>query len=197
MANFILIGVCIIVGYLVQNFTKLPRDAYKGVNAWIINIALPAVSFKYLPHIQWSKALILPALMPLIVWFCAWIYISSYASINKIDKKTKAGLQLVTGLCNTSFVGFPLIIAYFGAEQLSIGVICDQVTFTLLSTAGIIVALRASGNANPSVTTIVKKVISFPPFCACIAASASRRVSCRGITSVRSARVAWTCGRMS
>ncbi|MFT3701855.1 MAG: AEC family transporter [Agriterribacter sp.] len=170
MANFILIGLCILAGYLLQRFTNLSPDAYKGVNAWIINLALPAVSFKYLPHIQWTTALLLPALMPLLIWFCAWLYIKAYANRNNLDKATTAGLRLTTGLCNTSFVGFPLITAYFGAQHLSIGVICDQVTFMLLSTAGILVALRASGNETPSLKTITKKVIAFPPFIACIAA---------------------------
>lgn len=169
MANFLLIGICILAGYLLQRFSTLSADAYKGVNAWIINLALPAVSFKYLPHIHWTKDLLLPTLMPLVIWFCSWIAVTVYASVRKLDTYTKAGLRLTTGLCNTSFVGFPLIIAYFGAQQLSIGVIADQVTFMLLSTAGIIVALRASGNAQSSVTTIAKKIIAFPPFVACIA----------------------------
>jgi malate permease and related proteins len=169
MANFLLIGICILAGYLLQRFSTLSSDAYKGANAWIINLALPAVSFKYLPHIHWTKDLLLPALMPLIIWFCSWIAVTVYASARKLDAHTRAGLRLITGLCNTSFVGFPLIIAYFGAQQLSIGVIADQVTFMLLSTAGIVVALRASGNAQSSANTIVKKVIAFPPFVACIA----------------------------
>ncbi len=169
MANFVLIGVCILAGYLLQRFSSLSADAYKGVNAWIIHLALPAVSFKYLPHIHWTKDLLLPALMPVMIWLCSWIAVSIYASARRLDNHTKAVLRLTTGLCNTSFVGFPLIIAYFGAQHLSIGVIADQVTFMLLSTAGIIVAIRASGNEQTSAINIIKKVLSFPPFVACIA----------------------------
>ena len=113
MANFLLIGICIVAGLLVRRFTAIPADAYKGVNALIINLALPAVAFKYLPHIQWTKSLILPAAMPVIVWLCGWMYVKVYAFKAKLDKQTENGLKLVTGLSNTSFLGFPLNILLF------------------------------------------------------------------------------------
>jgi predicted permease len=168
MTNFILIGLCIAAGFLLKRYAALPKDAHKGVNAWIINIALPAVSFKYLPHIEWNKSLLLPILMPLIIWICAWLYIKIYAGCNIISRQTKAALHLSTGLSNTSFVGFPLTVAYFGEKELSTSVICDQITFATLATAGILLALNASGNNNPSPSSIIKKIISFPPFVACI-----------------------------
>lgn len=170
MTNFLLIGLCILAGLLVKRFTKLPPDAYKGVNAWIINLALPAVSFKYLPHVQWSKNLLLPALMPVIIWLSGWCYIRAYAHAAKLDKRTEAGLKITTGLSNTSFVGFPLILAYFNEQALGVAVICDQVTFLLLSTAGIIVALNASEGSSLSAGAVINKVLKFPPFIACITA---------------------------
>lgn len=63
MANFILIGLCILAGILFRKNKVLPKDAHKGINAWIIYLALPAVSFKYLPHITFTKDLLLPAFL--------------------------------------------------------------------------------------------------------------------------------------
>ncbi|MCO5239333.1 MAG: AEC family transporter [Chitinophagaceae bacterium] len=170
MTNFLLIGICIVTGLLLRRYTKLPADAHKGVNALIINLALPAVSFKYLPHLQWTKAMLLPAAMPVIVWLCGWLYIHIYASKAGLDKQTESGLKLVTGLSNTSFVGFPLVAAYFSNDALGIAVICDQVSFILLATAGVVVAMNASEKHALSVASISRKVISFPPFIACVAA---------------------------
>lgn len=170
MVNFLLIGICLLAGMLLRRFTTLPADAHKGLNAFIIYLALPAVSFKYLPHIQWSTSLLIPALMPVVLWLCAWVYIRVYAGIAKIDKKTENGLKLTTGLSNTSFVGFPMVIAYFGEHALSVAVICDQVSFLLLSTAGIIVALNASDEHTLSTSLVINKVLRFPPFIACILA---------------------------
>lgn len=168
MSNFLLIGLCILVGYLLQRSKKLPADSFKAVNAWIINLALPAVSFKFLPHIQWGKTLLLPILMPVIVWAAAWVYITLYAARKKLDEPTKAGLLLTTGLSNTSFVGFPLVIAYFSGAELSIAVICDQVSFLLLATIGVVVALHVSGEERISAAMLAKRIISFPPFIACV-----------------------------
>lgn len=170
MTDFMLIGICILVGFLLRRYSNLPHDAHKGVNAWIINMALPAVSFKYLPYIEWNRSLLLPLLMPVIIWLGAWLYIKIYASRNVIGKETIAALRLLTGLSNTSFLGFPLTVAYFGEKELSTAVICDQVTFMTLATAGIFLAIKASGQAKFSPGVIAKKIFFFPPFIACIAA---------------------------
>ena len=148
----------------------LPADAFKGINAWIIYLALPAVSFKYLPHIHWSTQLLLPALMPVIVWSGAWVYTWLYTSRQQLPKSTLAALKLSSGLSNTSFVGFPLVMAYFSDKELSIAVICDQVTFLLLSTAGVFVAIQAEGKRELPLKKIVKKVFRFPPFLGCLGA---------------------------
>ncbi|HRQ49360.1 MAG TPA: AEC family transporter, partial [Agriterribacter sp.] len=68
------------------------------------------------------------------------------------------------------FVGFPLIAAYFSDDALGIAVICDQVSFILLATAGIVVAMNASEKHTLSAAAVIRKVVSFPPFIACVAA---------------------------
>lgn len=170
MINFVLIGVCIIAGMLFRLSKALPADAHKGINAWIIYLALPAVSFKYLPHIHWSSQLFLPALVPVIVWVGGWLYSRIYSARQHLSKPTTGALKLSSGLSNTSFVGFPLIMAYFSEKQLGIAVICDQVTFMLLSTVGVLVAINASQKQELSAAFIIKKVLRFPPFLGCIGA---------------------------
>lgn len=177
MANFILIGLCIAAGLFFRSRGSLPKDAHKGINAWIINIALPAVSFKYLPHIEWRAALLLPALAPLLVWCGGWLWIGLYArSRQGISKATRGGLRLVTGLSNTSFIGFPLIMAYFSGQELSIAIICDQVTFLLLSTAGIITAIRANQQQKLTAGLVLQRVARFPPLICCLLALLLPRV---------------------
>jgi len=171
MANFILIALCMAAGILFRRYSALPKDAHKGINAWLIYIALPAVSFKYLPHISWERSLLLPALSPVIVWLCGWMFIKLYSLTQKgMSKATAGGLKLVGGLSNTSFVGFPLIMAYFSEQELAIAIICDQVTFTLLSTIGIIVAIRSSQKQKLTADIVLRKVLTFPPLIGCMAA---------------------------
>lgn len=155
---------------LFRSSKTLPTDAHKGINAFIIYLALPAVSFKYLPHIQWSKQLLFAAIAPVITWFGAWLFVTIYSKATGRDKATSAGMKLTSGLSNTSFLGFPLITAYFGEQYLGTAVICDQVSFILLSIAGIIVAVRAAQNQQLTAGLLIKRVLTFPPFLGCAGA---------------------------
>lgn len=170
MTNFLLIGVCIIAGMLFRRSKFLPEDAHRGINSWIIYLALPAVSFKYLPHIVWSKELLLPVIAPIIVWLGGWLWIHFNSKRLLLDKASTGGLKLITGLSNTSFLGFPLVMAYFGESEIGTAVICDQITFMILSTIGVIVAINSSDNHTLNPNVIIKKVLLFPPLIGCIAA---------------------------
>ncbi|MNK35200.1 Membrane transport protein [compost metagenome] len=170
MANFIIIGLCILAGILFRKSKTLPKDAHKGINAWIIYIALPAASFKYLPHIVWTKDLLFPVLAPVCVWLFGWLFVTVYSRSQKLSRATTGGLKLTSSLSNTSFLGFPLIAAYFTEKDQAIAIICDQATFMLLSTIGIVVAIRSSQNQKLSAQLVLKKVLTFPPLIGCILA---------------------------
>jgi predicted permease len=159
-----------LAGFLFRQSKTLPVDTHRGINAWIIYLALPAVSFKYLPHIVWNTGLLAPVLGPVIVWLGGWCFVKLYKQFNPIDKATEGGLRVVSGLSNTSFVGFPLIAAYFGERYLSTAIICDQLTFFLLSTAGVVVAINSSQKQALSASLLIKRVLKFPPFLGCVAA---------------------------
>jgi predicted permease len=170
MVNFILIAVCIIAGMLFRRYGTLPGDTHRGINAWIIYMALPAVSFKYLPHIHWGLNLLAPVIAPVLVWMGGWCMLKLYKKFNGINETTAGGLLLTGGLANTSFVGFPLITAYFGEKYIGTAIICDQVTFFLLATAGIVVAINASKKQKISARMLLKRVFTFPPFLGCLSA---------------------------
>lgn len=80
-------------------------------------------------------------------------------------------MEIASGYSNTSFIGFPLIAAFYGEELLSIAIICDQTMFLLLSTLGIITALKGgSKSGKVSGKFILKRLFTFPPFLGCIGA---------------------------
>jgi predicted permease len=170
MTNFLIIALCILAGIYYRKYGNLPKDAYKGINTWIINIALPAMSFKYLPHIKLTPELLFPAAVPFIVWIFGWLYIQCYAKLKNLNKATSGGLKLTSAFSNTSFVGFPLIMAYFSEKEIGIAIITDQVGFMLFSTVGIIVAIRSSQNQQLDAKAVLKKVATFPPIWGCILA---------------------------
>ena len=168
--NFILITICLLSGLLFRSFRILPENSHRGINAWILYIALPAVSLLYIPAIKWSSALILPALMPVLVWGGAWLILKLSAQRFSLDRKTQATLLLTAGLGNTSFIGFPLTQAYFGDAGLRVAVICDQVSFILFSTLGVMTAMKASHHSGSGMTKMIKNIVCFPSFLAFVAA---------------------------
>ena len=170
MINFILIALCIIAGFTLRRLRILPDDAHRGINVWIIYLAVPAVSLKYIPTITWSPDLLLPALMPVIVWFGSWLVFKLYSLKWHLDPATRTALTLTAGLGNTSFLGFPLIQGYYGEHALPIAVISDQVTFVIMSTLGAMMAMDTADTGQISIGTVIKKLLRFPPFIAFFAA---------------------------
>ena len=81
-------------------------------------------------------------------------------------------MELASGYSNTSFIGFPLISAFYGEKYLSIAIICDQTMFLCLSTIGIVSALKGGSNGSGAIDSkfILKRLFTFPPFLGCISA---------------------------
>ena len=172
VANFILIIICIAAGYILKQTKSIHPDAHKGINTWILYFALPAVSFKYLPHIDWNRDLIVPVMSPLIVLLGSMIFFRIYCWRMHYSARTESTLTMVSGFSNTSFVGFPLVAAFYGEEYMSIAIICDQATFFLLSTLGVYLATKGSADSEAKLNLgyIIRRLFTFPPFLGCIAA---------------------------
>ncbi len=159
-------------GYIFRQFKLVPHDTHIGINRWIIYLALPAVSFKYLWHLEFSSQFIAPALAPIIVLIGSWIFVSILSLIFQFDLATKGLLILAGGLCNTSFIGFPLIKTYFGEQLISIAIISDQMTFLLFASLGFMMAAFYSNSKKSSTLSQLFQVIKFPPFIASVIALA-------------------------
>jgi predicted permease len=164
LMNFILVAICLLAGFLLRSSHALPKDAHKGINAWIMYIAFPAVALHYVPSIPWSLHLLLPFAMPFIVWFGAWITLKIATPLLKLNPSAFGALLLTSGLGNTSFIGFPLTQAYWGAEGLRIAVICDQLSFIVFSTIGLVSAMHIAHSQNNNLRNVLIGLIKFPPF---------------------------------
>lgn len=172
MVNFVLIAFCIGGGMLFRRLQLIPKDAHKGINTWILSIALPAVSFKYLPKIQWSAEMLFPVVSSVLMWAGAWLFMEIYCRWKGYRQRSRSTLELASGFGNTSFVGFPLITAYYGEQALSIAIICDQSMFLLLSSIGVVAAVRGSrtGDGKVHAGAIARRLLRFPPLIGCVLA---------------------------
>jgi predicted permease len=170
MISFLFIVFCVAAGMILRIAGFLPADAYKSVNAWILYIAMPACFLRYIPYIRWQREVIFPSLSPVLVWIGAWIFFSVYGRFRRMDKATTGVLTLTGGLSNTAFLGF--IATFYSEKEIPIAVLYDQMSFVLLSTAGIVTAIRRSGNGKMRSALLLRKLFKFPPFIVCMIALA-------------------------
>jgi len=176
MANIILLAVCLLAGIGLRKTGRFPAATPAALNGFIIHISLPALTILHIHNLTIDSSLLLTAGMAWLLFGCSWLMFGTAGKLFKLDRGTTGALILVTGLGNTSFVGLPMIEAYFGKEFLGIGIIADQLgSFMVLSTLGILVAtLHSSGNVTPR--QMARKILLFPPFQALILALLLRPV---------------------
>jgi len=164
MGDLLLIPICIIAGMLLMRTKAFPDNSYKIINSIIIYINLPALTLYYIPQIEIKQELIFPAAVIWIIFIISIIFFIMLENIFRWDKKTTGALILTGGLANTSFVGFPVLMAVFGEEGLKIGVIIDQAgSFLVLSTLGVIIASVYSSGTY-SLKKILLDILKYPPF---------------------------------
>lgn len=167
MENLLLIFAALGLGFVFKHIPIFPKDTHKGINVYIIWVALPCLALIYIPKLEFSISLVWLAAMAWIVFGLSIFFFKVTAKIFHWNKQTEGCLILACGLCNTSFVGFPLLeFLYNSKEPLQYAIVCDQAgSFLVVATVGIIVAMSYGGD-KPTPQIILKKLFYFPPFIA-------------------------------
>lgn len=176
MSNIILLAICLLAGIGLRKTGRFPAATPAALNGFIIHISLPALAILHIHNITIDPSLLLTAGMAWLLFGSAWLVFGVAGKLFRLDRETIGALVLVAGLGNTSFVGLPMIEAYFGKEYLGIGIIADQLgSFMVLSTLGILAAaLYSSGDVSPRL--MARKIMLFPPFQALVLALLLRPV---------------------
>jgi predicted permease len=176
--TFILLGLCL------KKIPQFPDETGNVLNLFVIYISLPAVILLKIPELQISTNTLAPLLMP---WLMLLLFCPAVLLISKIFRWSRAitgALLLLVPLGNTSFLGIPMVRAFFGESAIPYAVLYDQAgSFLALATYGsIIIAMYGSGS-KPTVKSIFKKVLVFPPFIFLILALALRSVTYPAVAS--------------
>ena len=177
MENILLLFLCLLVGVMLQKVPQFPKNAYQSLNQFVIFVSLPALALYYIPKIAISLALLYPLGIAWLGFGLSFLFFYSIGTYLKWSKKLIGCLILTGGLGNTSFVGFPIIEALYGAEGLKTAIIVDQPgSFVVVTTLGILVASSFS-RGNLSGSEILMRILKFPPFIAFVVAIIANLVS--------------------
>ena len=152
---------------------RAPDNAHAALNAFIVHVALPALILAQIHGVRLSADLFWPVSMPWILFALSAAVFVGLARVLNLSRGTTGALIITAGLANTSFVGLPMIETFYGARDLSTGILIDQLgTYLVLSTAGITIACIFSSGAA-SWRVIGMRVVTFPPLIALVVAFAT------------------------
>jgi predicted permease len=172
MDNIAMLFACLAIGLVLRLLGRVPDNAHTTINAYIVNVALPALILQQIHLVKFDPNLIYAVLMP---WLQFGIGAALFWMIGRqfsLARTTTGALAVVGGLGNTSFLGLPMIESFYGTSGVPIGILIDQLgSYLLLSTVGIAVISSYAGGA---VTTadILKRILTFPPLIALVLAAA-------------------------
>lgn len=175
MHNVTFILILLLIGKGLSYAKEFPDNTFKTLASYIIYVALPALIFIHVPNLEISTEVLAPILMPwamlvlsaLLIWFVSRRFHWS--------RSTTGALMLVVPLGNTSFLGIPMVEAFFGPEAVPYALLYDQLgTFLALATYGSFIVALYSGTEKPTFKGVAKRVATFPPFLAILLAFATR-----------------------
>ncbi|MCA5004593.1 AEC family transporter [Sphingobacterium bovistauri] len=173
MSNFVVIFLCLLLGYLFRYLKLVKKGGHLAINTWVIYVGLPAVALKFIPQINWSINYIYTGLLPFLAFGVSFVALSVANKWLHFSKRTLYTLIIISGLSNTSFIGFPLVSSYYAEEFLKVAIVSDQITFFILSSIGVLVAAsvkNAFTSNNEKYQYILIRIITFPPLIACLIA---------------------------
>lgn len=175
MQTIIFIVAFFALGYGLRKLIAEPNKAVKWLNNYIIYVAMPSIILVKIPAMSFGTEMLIPAGF---AW--GWALVGGLTVLGvsralRFPRPLEGAALLLAILGNTSFLGYPMVQAFFDDRVLSYAIVFDQLgNFLMLSTAGLVIiavyAPRESG-LTLSAATIAKRVFSFPPFIALIIAA--------------------------
>ena len=179
MDNFLLILAYLGIGLCLRRVRGMPENTAVALNAFALNVALPAVILSNVPLLTFSSALLIPTITP---WLLMLLVVPLVIVLGRLlhwPREVVGALLIVLPLGNTSYLGFPLVQSFFGAAGMPYAMVYDQLgSFLALSSYAVVIAALYSPQVDtPSAGAIARRILSFPPFLALLAGLALRGVT--------------------
>lgn len=174
MANFILIGFFVLMGMLFRRLKAFPPETAHVLNMFALYVSLPAVILLKVPQITLSRETAVAAVVPWAMLLLSVVLVLALARRWGWSRATTGVLLLVVPVGNTSFMGVPMVSAFFGEAGIPHLILYDQFgTMLIFATYGaVILSLYSGERSNPAI--IIKRALLFPPTTALLVGLALR-----------------------
>nr|WP_286181707.1 AEC family transporter [Desulfovibrio sp. Huiquan2017] len=167
--NFIVISVFVCIGGLLRRLPVFPAQTAQALNLFALYVALPAVILLKAPHIRFSQEMLLPAVVPWAMLLFSAALVLWGGKVFRWSREVVGVLLLVVPIGNTSFMGVPMVTAFFGEQGLPALIIYDQVGTTLIfAVYGSVILAVYGSNMRIRPGKIAGRALLFPPTMALI-----------------------------
>lgn len=164
MENFALIAVFVSLGILFRRVNAFPPETVQVLNMFALYVSLPAVILLKVPQIVFSREALLPIAIAWGALLFSTVLILIAARLLKWPSSATAVLLLVVPLGNTSFMGVPIITAFFGEAGLRHLIVYDQFgTMLIFATYGSLILALYGNKGSVTLKSVAGRVLLFPP----------------------------------
>ena len=161
---FALILTMLALGMVFARLRVFPDNAADVLNRVVLYVCLPAAVLTYVPRLHVDASLLGVVVTPWVLTAATIALVGLATRLFGFRRDEHAVLLLCVALCNSSFIGYPMVRALLGEHALPYAVVYDQFgTFVLLSTFGLYVLARYGGDAPPTAREIGLRILKFPP----------------------------------
>lgn len=162
-------------GVVAARTRVLPDGTAAVLDRLVIVLALPGLVLARVPELEISAATAVPIAVAWGTLALLVVLVAVLARLLRWSPVVTGTMLLCVPLGNTSFLGFPAVEALLGTDHLGPAIVYDQLgTFLALATWGTFVAARWGHGAAPTVASVTRRVLTFPPFVALVAAGVAR-----------------------
>jgi predicted permease len=140
-------------------------------------VSLPAVILLKIPELTLSADNVVAAIVPWSMLLLSAILVLAFARFRQWSRETTGVLLLVVPIGNTSFMGVPMVRAFFGETGIPHLILYDQLgTMLIFASYGAVILSLYSGERS-NVSNIIKRALLFPPTTALLIGLALRNWS--------------------
>jgi predicted permease len=164
MENFIQIALFIGLGLVFRRIKAFPDQTAQVLNMFALYVALPAVILLKVPQLEFSSEMIVPALVPWAMLALSSVLVLVAGKRFRWSRETTGVLLLIVPIGNTSFMGVPMVNAFFGENGIPYLIIYDQIgTMFIFAVYGSIVLAMFGREGAVNIAEVARRALLFPP----------------------------------
>lgn len=170
MEKFIVIGIFVGLGALFRRLPVFPKQTAQVLNMFALYVALPAVILLKVPQIRMTFDMLAPVVVPYAMLLFSVLLVLLGSRFFRWSREATAVLLLVVPIGNTSFMGIPMVLAFFGEAGIPPLIVYDQLgTSLIFAVYGSVILALYAGAGKVSIPKVALRVVFFPPSLALIA----------------------------